>query len=53
MQRINDRENKDQKQSESEGKLTNKEVKQNQDVNSESSESGKKNTKKKKQGNSI
>lgn len=54
MQRINNRESKDQKQSESEGRSTSKDAKQQQGVDAESSESGpKKNAKKKKQGNSL
>lgn len=54
MQRINNRESKNQKQSESEGKSVNKEVKQNQNADSESSEGAEqKNKKRKKQGNSI
>nr|WP_315242082.1 hypothetical protein [uncultured Flavobacterium sp.] len=54
MQRINERESKEQKKSQSETKSEDKGVKQNRDVASESPESGpKKNTKKKKQGNSI
>jgi hypothetical protein len=54
MQRINERESKEQKKSQSETKSEDKGVKQNQDAASESPESGpKKNTKKKKQGNSI
>lgn len=54
MQRINNRESKDHKQNESEGKSAKKDVKQQQDADSESPESGpKKNAKKKKQGNSI
>jgi hypothetical protein len=54
MQRINDRKSKDQKQGESEVKSVSKDVKQDQNVDSESPQSGqKKNTKKKKQSNSI
>lgn len=54
MQRINTREQKDQKQSESEGKSTAKDTKQKQVNDSEAPESApKKSTKKKKQSNSI
>ena len=54
MQRINNRESKNEKQSESEGKSTSKDTKQQQDADSESAESEpKKNTKKKQHGNSI
>ena len=53
MQRINDRESKDEKKNESESKTTTKEAKEKQDPDSESESDSKKNTKKKKQGNSI
>ncbi|MCD0472640.1 hypothetical protein [Flavobacterium sp. JAS] len=54
MQRINTRESKDEKQTQSEGKSVQKDVKQKQDSDSESSESEtKKNKNKKKQTNSI
>ena len=53
MQRINDRESKDEKKNESESKTTTKEAKEKQDPDSESEADSKKNTKKKKQGNSI
>ncbi|MBP1222319.1 hypothetical protein [Flavobacterium sp. 1355] len=51
MQRINDRESKDQKKNQTEAKTESKEAKQNQDADADSSP--KKNVKKKKQGNSI
>lgn len=51
MVRVNERQNKEQNKNQSETKSEGKEVKHNQDVNAESEAN--KNTKKKKQGNSI
>ncbi len=51
MQRINDRESKNEKKNQSESKSEGKNIKQDQDTDAESG--AQKNTKKKKQGNSI